>query len=143
MSGELTLEVSSSLENLEKIGNFIESSMKQLGVEQAPIIYKMQLAVDEACTNIMKHAYKDKEGPIKITCFIKDNDLRVVIKDWGNAFNPEDIPEPDTDAPLDQRKVGGLGLFLMKSFVDRVKYTFDSKEGNELLMVKNIGNESK
>ena len=66
------------------------------------------------------------------------NDLVVTIKDRGKPFDPSKIPPPDTKAALSERKVGGLGMFLMRELMDEIRYAFN-KEENDLTLVKYLG----
>jgi anti-sigma regulatory factor (Ser/Thr protein kinase) len=94
--------------------------------------------VDEACTNIIKHAYFGKGGIINITCELQDNDFVITIKDNGRPFDPNSIPPPDLESDLDRRKIGGLGIYLMKKLMDDVSYSFNAKEGNKVVMRKKL-----
>ena len=62
----------------------------------------------------------------------------IQIRDWGQSFDPAVIPEPNVDAPLEERPLGGLGLFLIRQSMDDVQFTFDPEHGNELRMEKRL-----
>lgn len=112
--------------------------MRQLGVKNADNIFKVQLAVDEACTNIIRHAYSSEgKGMITIRCGLPDsgNKFVVNIKDRGKPFDPNSVPIPNAKPLLIKGKENGLGIFLMKKSVDNIKYTYDRKY-NKLTMVK-------
>ncbi len=97
------------------------------------------LAVDEACTNIIKHAYKSfPEGEIVIHLKFDHKKLTVEIKDYGKAFEPELIPPPDLQKYYRQRRIGGLGMYLMKTLMDEVKYVSIPGKYNQVLLSKNI-----
>jgi anti-sigma regulatory factor (Ser/Thr protein kinase) len=110
--------------------------MSQFGIETG--VFEVQTAVDEACTNIMKYAYSEKGGTITITCEIQGNDFVVTIRDKGKPFDPSSVPQPDLEAALDKRKIGGLGIYLMKKLVDNVNYSFNAEKGNTLVMRKTL-----
>ena len=122
------------MENLSVIADFILKSMKQFGIATA--ISEIQTAVDEACTNIIKYAYSEKGGIIDITCKVQDNNFIVTIRDRGKPFDPHSVPPPDLEADFDKRKIGGLGIYLMRTLMDDVSYSFDATEGNTLVMKK-------
>jgi anti-sigma regulatory factor (Ser/Thr protein kinase) len=130
------LKIDSRLENLPLIADFISGSMSQFGIEQGKL--EVELAVDEACTNIIKYAYAGKEGVITITCEVQDGNLVITIKDDGKHFDPLSVPPPDLASDLDHRKVGGLGIYLMTKLMDDVSYSFDPKTGNLLKMRKKL-----
>jgi anti-sigma regulatory factor (Ser/Thr protein kinase) len=108
--------------------------MSQLGIEVG--VFEVQTAVDEACTNIMKYAYSAEGGIITILCELQENDFVVTIKDKGKPFDPSSVPPPDLDTDLDKRKIGGLGIYLMRKLMDDVSYSFDAQKGNTLVMRK-------
>jgi anti-sigma regulatory factor (Ser/Thr protein kinase) len=99
---------------------------------------EVQTAVDEACTNIIKYAYSGQNGTITVTCDRQNNDFVVTIRDWGKPFDPESVSLPDLEADLDERKTGGLGIYLMKKLMDDVSYSFDARNGNTLVMRKRL-----
>ncbi len=135
---EKELRVKSRTENLSKIREFIQSYASSAGFKQEDID-NMMLACDEACTNIIKHAYKsfpDGEIVIKLKC--EDKKLIITIIDYGKAFHPESIPEPDIQEYYRQHRVGGLGMFLMKTLMDDVKYISIPGEYNQVLLYKSL-----
>jgi serine/threonine-protein kinase RsbW len=112
--------------------------MRQLNIQNSKDIYAVQLSVDEACTNVIQHAYSNKSGErIVIRCMLSgtDNKFVVHIIDWGKSFDPTSVPKPDTQSSLNERREGGLGLFLMREFMDSIKYT-SIQNVNKLVMVK-------
>jgi len=119
---ELTVE--NKLENLPKISEFLDEAMRHYQIQNPKDNYAVQLSVDEACTNIIKHAYADKDkGAITIHCRKVDEKFVVDIMDWGKPFNPTTKSKPDLESGLDERQVGGLGIFFIKKFMDEVSYT--------------------
>jgi serine/threonine-protein kinase RsbW len=130
------LKIDARLENLSLIADFIYRSMNQLGIKAG--VLEVQTAVDEACTNIIKHAYSDEGGIITLTCEVRGNDFIVTIRDRGKPFDPSSVPSPDIEADLDKRRIGGLGIYLMKKLMDDVSYSFDARKGNTLVMRKTL-----
>jgi len=99
----------------------------------------MQLAVDEAVSNIIEHAYEGREGEsIELTCEVDGDRLVVTLLDRGRPFDPSRAPAPDVHAGLSERKVGGLGIYLMRKLVDEVRYQA-TPSGNRLTLVKRRG----
>jgi serine/threonine-protein kinase RsbW len=136
-STRLELKVDARLESLPKINDFIAAAMKQLGVEKN--LHNVQVAVEEACTNIIKHAYSNKGGIITISCEVRENALVITIQDNARPFDPAAVPPPDLEAGLENRQVGKLGLHLMRNLMDEVSYSYDPEEGNTLIMKKKLG----
>jgi serine/threonine-protein kinase RsbW len=132
------LEIKSRTENLAEIRDFINSAALEAGFSKETID-KIILAVDEACTNIIKHAYKYfPDGRIVLTLKADKKTFTVEIIDYGNAFDPDLIPNPDLKKYFDEKKVGGLGMYLMKKLMDEVKYTSIPGKFNQVSLTKNI-----
>jgi serine/threonine-protein kinase RsbW len=130
------LKIEARLENLEAIADFISESMRQLDISTGE--HEVQTAVDEACTNIINYAYSGKGGVITITCNKQDQYFVVTIRDNGKPFDSASVSPPDLEAGLNERKIGGLGIYLMKKLMDDVSYSFDAESGNTLVMRKKI-----
>ena len=103
-------------------------------------VYAIQIAVDEACSNIIDHAYGGENlGEITIKFNNFKNKIQIILIDKGKPVILEDVPEPDLTSPLETRKERGLGVFFMKNFMDSVLFEFSKSEGNILTMEKNKG----
>ena len=131
------LEVDSELESLSIISDFIREVMERAGSD-ARNIFEVQMAVDEACTNIIQYAYPEQKGIITLVCELVDDEFVVTIRDKGEPFNPCSVPPPDLEAELEKRKVGGLGIHFMRKMMDEVSYNLDAEKGNELTMRKKL-----
>jgi serine/threonine-protein kinase RsbW len=125
-----------SLNNLEKICDYVTDCAKEAGLNETEV-YAVQLAVDEASTNIIEHGYgQECPNRIDITCDIQEDGLKVVIYDDAEAFNPESVPEPEINVSLEEIKPRGLGIFLMRQMMDEIHYQFSPDKGNTLTMIK-------
>jgi serine/threonine-protein kinase RsbW len=131
------IELESKIDSLPVIGNFIEESLKHFKADPSTL-YKIQLAVDEASTNVINYAYPGSTGPLKITLELAGEDILVNIRDKGKSFDPTAVPPPDISSALDDRKIGGLGIYFMNKLMDSVSYSFDPREGNCLTLRKTI-----
>ncbi len=130
------LSVKSTTDNLSLIREFTKDAAKQCGFSE-DVIGKIILAVDEACTNIIKHAYKFAEnGNINISVKFADSKFEISITDEGIHFNPDSIPEPDIKEYYKQKKVGGLGVYLIRKLMDDVKYSTLTGNKNQVTLVK-------
>lgn len=137
---EKELKVSSRTENLSQIREFIRSAAAQVGMKPG-ITEDIMLAVDEACTNIIKHAYKSvQDGEILIKLRYDDHKFTITITDYGKSFHPESVPDPDLQKYYRQHRVGGLGMYLMKSLMDEVKYRSVPGKYNEVYLTKYFNN---
>ena len=108
--------------SLELVREFVGLAAEQCGMEEKTI-YQVQLAVDEAFTNIVEHAYGgESDALVECTCQIEEEGLTVILHDCGRAFDPTKVPEPDLEAPLEERDVGGLGIYFMRRLMDDVRF---------------------
>ena len=132
------LRVKSKTENLSVIRDFVSENALNAGIPMTKV-EDIMLAVDEACTNIIKHAYKlSPEGEIIIKIDYDKEKFTITIIDYGKSFKPESVPLPDLQKYYREHKVGGLGIYLMRSLMDDVKYTSVPGKYNQVLLSKNI-----
>jgi len=98
----------------------------------------IDLALDEILNNIINYGYDDKnEHEITVQIILSDNTLSMIIEDDGRPFNPLDVPEPNTEDSLEDRTVGGLGLYLVRNVMDNMQYTYENNK-NVIKMIKNV-----
>jgi serine/threonine-protein kinase RsbW len=103
----------------------------------ARAVHAVQLAVEEASSNIIEHAYGGEgHQPIDCTFHVTDRDLTITFHDYGQPFDPRLVPEPDRSSRLEDRTVGGLGLYFIYQLMDEVRFQFETDSGNTLTMVK-------
>jgi serine/threonine-protein kinase RsbW len=132
------LRIKSRTENLASIRDFVSSYATKAGLSGEEID-NIMLAVDEACTNIIKHAYKSfPDGELSIKLDYDKKKFTITILDFGSSFDPDIIPKPDLQRYYKEGKVGGLGMYLMKTLMDEVKYTTVRGKYNKVLLTKNI-----
>jgi serine/threonine-protein kinase RsbW len=123
-------------DSLVEISEFVTRAAGDVGLSEEAV-YAVEMAVDEACTNIIEHAYGGEgRGNIECTCRINGDKLTVMLRDRGCPFDPSSVPEPDVSAALEDRQEGGLGLYLIHRLMDEVYFEFTSDSGNVLTMVK-------
>ena len=136
MSIKRSLTVPSRFEYLATIADFIAETGHDAGYDQ-DLIFHVQMAVDEACSNVIEHAYQGQnKGDITLSCVCESHEWEIAIFDTGRSFDPSAVPEPNLDASLDDIKTGGPGLYFMRQLMDEVEFSFDEKTGNKLRMVK-------
>lgn len=136
----IEMTILSTTENLSVVRNLIQNSTMRKNIPER-IINEIMLAVDEACTNVIKHAYKsDPHQEIKVSIEFLNDEIIITFIDHGISFNPDEIPSPDLQQYMQQRKVGGLGLHLMRTLMDKVDYKSIKGKYNRLILSKKIGN---
>jgi len=131
----LTIE-NAVLGDIPGIIDFVVSWLQRNGLSS--YVFVFETAVDEASTNVVKYAYQEKGGFLRISCELRGTDIIVTIRDRGNKVDPNAVPLPEVDSSLEDRKVGGLGIYMMKKMLDRVEYSFSEREGNRLELIKRI-----
>ncbi len=122
-------------DSLVDISKFIKNIAKTKGYEGLTL-YTIETAVDEACSNIIEHAYRDNHhGDIEISIGFEKDNLVIILKDHGVPFDPHLIAPPNLSENLDEREPHGLGLYMIKQWMDEV-YFETSENTNTLKMIK-------
>jgi anti-sigma regulatory factor (Ser/Thr protein kinase) len=122
--------------SLAEISEFIVKAAQAAGLDKRAT-YAVQMAVDEACSNIIEHAYKGgQSGQIECTYEISPETLTITLCDQGQPFDPTYASAPDLSAKLKDRASGGLGIYFIRKLMDSVEYCFADGCGNVLKLVK-------
>jgi serine/threonine-protein kinase RsbW len=122
-------------ESLGRIGDFVRTVAKDAGFEKFAV-YSIEMAVDEACSNIIEHAYGGEgQGEIRCTCSVNEHSLTIVLQDRGKFFDPTQVPPPNLSDNLEEREAHGLGLYFIRQWMDEVDFRSTGKE-NILTMTK-------
>lgn len=131
-----SINIESKTERLIAVRDFVSAAAQEFGFSDEEIS-KIALAVDEACTNVIKHAYKfDPAKKITVTVKRGDGAFEVSIRDTGKQFNPAGVQTPDMKEYLSHFRRGGLGVYLMKTLMDKVEYNFAPGQPNEVRLIK-------
>lgn len=121
VTGQPSVTVPGKLESLQIIGDFIRDHC--VALQNFPdVLNDIQLAVDEACANIVKHGYSGSPGNITISLELQPDSVLIRISDTAPPFNGNSAPKPLLSGDVDRRQPGGLGIFLMKSLMTQVQY---------------------
>jgi serine/threonine-protein kinase RsbW len=131
-----TITIQSRTERLIRVREFVSTAARQFGFSDEDVS-KIALAVDEACTNIIRHAYKsDPTKNISITVKGRNGTFEIAIRDSGREFDPGGIPSPDMKEYFAHYRRGGLGMYLMKSLMDKIEYDINPGMPNEVRLTK-------
>ena len=136
-----TVYFSAQFEVLDNLREFVGEQAQACGLDEKSV-YAVQLAVDEAFTNIIEHAFGGEcQESIECICQCTPAALEITLIDCGKPFNPNSVPDPDLVSDLEDRQIGGLGLYFMHKMMDEVWFTFATETGehpgcNILKMVK-------
>jgi len=113
----------------------VTETLGRLGVPEKTVL-ELELAVDEAVTNIMLHGYSSSEGRIWISCGVEGGRVRVRIEDEAPPFDPTEAAEPDLEGDADERPIGGLGIHLIRRMTDELRY--ERAGGRNILVLGKI-----
>jgi serine/threonine-protein kinase RsbW len=138
MSRETHFRIQGLLEQIPAACDFVAEEARQAGFDERAV-YHCQLAIDEACTNIVEHGYQmnGADKVIDISCHTDPYRFTITLIDSSPAFNPIVQSDPDPSATLDERGTGGWGIFFIKKLMDEVSYKHEG-DFNRLVMIKNI-----
>lgn len=135
MSNQLSLDLESSLEALGEI----ERALTEFGAEHEwpeDLLFHVQLTLDELATNVINHGYGAGGHSFQITVKSKPEAVQIELVDEARPFDPlQDAPQPAIDAGVHERKVGGLGVYIVKELMDEMEYRREDGK-NCLMLVK-------
>jgi serine/threonine-protein kinase RsbW len=136
---EFHISRSAELQSLAAFRDFVDISLEGLPGISAEVRFDLKLALDEACANIILHGYAGMNpGSILLALQVLDQAVRMTITDFGHAFEPDETPVPDLVAGLEDREMGGFGLFIIYQTMDEVDYE-TTGSCNRLMLTKRLG----
>lgn len=116
------------LESLEPLLSFVIERVEHLELPRM-LTFDIRLVMEEILTNIIHYAYSDREGDVEVEYKLKSGSgLHLQIRDWGRPFNPLEHEPPDLTVDLEDREIGGLGIYLTRQFADDVRYRRNGHE---------------
>ena len=131
-----SVQFAAKFEYLDEIRDFVGMVARAGGFSEKDI-YNIQLASDEAASNIIEHAYVGvSNGVLDLSCGMMGDGITIILIDYGESFDPSAVPMPNLKADLSERKIGGLGIFLMRKLMDEVYYEPKTNGSNVLTMRK-------
>ncbi|NLD57550.1 MAG: ATP-binding protein [Methanomicrobiales archaeon] len=124
MEAPVVLTIDSAIDEIPVVSERLETLMS--GARFSPeAVLDTQLAVEEAITNVIVHGYKQKGNEIRIACQLIDGAIVIRITDSAPPFNPLSLPTPDLDSDVNERRIGGLGIYLIRRVMDGVEYAYE------------------
>ena len=118
-----SIKLAAIIENLDQFISFVHTCSEECGFDGKREM-EIELAVEEALVNIFNYAYPDGEGQVEMQCALKEGKKFVIeILDKGIPFDGLSRPDPDTRADIENREIGGLGIFFIKKMADEVRYS--------------------
>jgi anti-sigma regulatory factor (Ser/Thr protein kinase) len=140
MSAQVTVCFKNQLAEVERLGQVVtEFAQRQHWSSQ--LLFEVSVSLEEIITNVISYAYEDdKEHEIMLRLSFTDGEMTAEIEDDGRPFNPLEVAEPDINQPIEEREIGGLGIYLVRKFMTDLAY--QRREGKNLLTLKKkIANE--
>ena len=126
---KVTLPV--ELENLGSMMKFIRDGAEAYGFDKKQV-NQILVATEEPLMNVISYAYPDRDGDVEITHDAREGKGFVIeITDSGVPFDPLSLADPDVNAPMEERGIGGLGIYMMRKIMDEVDYR--REEGRNIL----------
>jgi serine/threonine-protein kinase RsbW len=133
---KLTKTIESKTDNLLEVREFVLRAARDFGFAEEEAS-KIVLAVDEACTNVIKHAYQyAPDRKIEIIIQPDRDRMQITVVDDGKAFNPSITKLPDLKQHLSHYRRGGLGIYLMRTLMDKVEYNYSPGKKNRVRLTK-------
>jgi sigma-B regulation protein RsbU (phosphoserine phosphatase) len=125
------------IRQIPQLAGFIETIAQDAHIDKS-LAMSLNLALEEAVTNVIMYAYpQGSDGLVDIEAVIRKDSIDFMVIDSGKAFDPTAVPDANIESALEDRPIGGLGIFLVRNIMDTVKY--ERKEGKNLLsMTKRI-----
>lgn len=134
---EKEIRITNNLNEIATLANFIETLGEELSLS-AETTMNINLALEEAVANVIMYAYPPKDGQeilLKVTS--NENQLIFLLTDKGLSFDPTQVEDVDLTLSIEERPIGGLGIFLIRSIMNEVSYQRLDNE-NRLTMKKDI-----
>lgn len=134
------LSIRSDINEIPRVSDLIESVMQGQQFPDEDIL-DTQLAVEEVVTNVIMHGYGEGGGEIVVSlCYHADESaMEIRIEDSAEPFDPLSLPEPDISLGIDERKIGGLGIFLTRQVMDDIRYQYEDNKNVLILKKKRSG----
>jgi serine/threonine-protein kinase RsbW len=133
----LIKKMPASVESLHDLLTFITDEAKRKGFSE-DARRRIELVAEEALVNVFMHGYPQNQGQVEVRCLASDDSsLTIEISDTGVSFNPLSLADPDLQPDLATRKIGGMGVFLIRKMTDGVAYR---REGNNNILTMTVLN---
>jgi serine/threonine-protein kinase RsbW len=116
-----TLRLPAQLEYLEQFRLFVHQKVEQWDLPPS-MVPTLDLVLEEVLTNVFYYAYQGAEGEVELGCRSTGSEMVITVFDWGVAFNPLANTTPDLSEDIESRQIGGLGIHMVRSMVERLEY---------------------
>lgn len=128
------ITVDATIDNVQTITDFVDERLEEMN---CPVKAQMQIdiVIDELCSNVARYAYSDRTGKVTVSVDTVDKPMKVwlTFTDEGVPYNPLAKEDPDITLSAEERKLGGLGIYMVKKMMDEFRYEY--KDGKNIVMV--------
>ena len=131
------ISIEATVENLPQVTEYITESLEEKDCPPK-IVMQMELVIEELFVNVAHYAYRPDVGKCTVLKEFEENPRAIILTfiDSGVPYNPLEHEDPDTSLGVEEREIGGLGIFLVKRNVDEITYEY--KDGQNILRLKKI-----
>jgi len=119
------VNVPADVEHLDEILEYVSKALNDIGAD-AKFNNNIYVAVEEIFVNIAHYAYPSGEGNVTVSAVVKNNNITIKFVDSGIPYNPLESADLDTTLSAEERSIGGLGIFMVKSLMDTMDYTYEN-----------------
>ena len=135
---ERHLILHNDIQQIPQLAEFVEA-VADLAHLDVGLTMSLNLALEEAVSNVIMYAYpKGSDGLVELEAIIRKDSMQFILSDNGTPFDPTAAPEADITLDVEDRPIGGLGIFLVRNIMDEVKYTRSDDGKNILSMIKKL-----
>jgi len=132
METRFLLTIGSDIAEIPAVSDRLWEALQANGFSAEEIL-DTQLAVEEAITNVIIHGYKKQGEPIMVSCHISPDFVKVQITDSAPRFDPLSVPDPELGGSVEDRSIGGLGVYLIRKVMDDVSYRYE--DGRNIMVL--------
>jgi len=131
-----SITLTNDVQEIPRLNDFVDEVCEDMGCDMETTM-RMNLAIEEAVVNVIDYAYPSGTvGSVDINVTIYDNHMEFVISDSGTPFDPTKKEDVDISLPVEERRIGGLGIHLVRQLMDKINY--ERKDGHNILtLIKN------
>lgn len=129
------ITLAATLDNISKVTDFVDEELERIGCPRK-VKAQIDICIDEIFANIARYAYDSGTGDVTVRLDFDESErlFSLAFIDCGKPFDPTDVPEPDITSPLEERPIGGLGLFMVKNLMDSI--TYQREDGHNILTIQ-------
>ncbi len=138
MDERISLVLKNNLAELERLGGEVSAWCNRRALSEE-VEYQVNLVLDEVVSNVIRHGYRDRQQhEILVDLLLRNGELTIRVEDDGIQFSPLQVPPPDITKPINERPVGGLGIYMVRQIMDSLDYRRENGK-NSLVMKKRVG----